>query len=165
MSPPEPASARGAATSDFELAKRKSTFQLLFKAARLVNEAALARINRGRSSFALRPSHTNLLPHIEWTGTRVGDLAQRIGVSKQAISQLVDDLESAGVVERVADPEDGRARLVRFTRQGERSLFEGLAVLTELEAELAGKVGRTTLRNLHRDLTRILGVLEVGSSR
>jgi hypothetical protein len=45
----------------------------------------------------LRRSHTSLLPHIDLGGTRVTDLAERLGVSKQAASQLVDDLEAIGV--------------------------------------------------------------------
>ena len=47
----------------------------------------------------IRPSHTALLPHIDLEGTRLTVLAERLGVSKQATSQLVGDMEEMGMVE------------------------------------------------------------------
>src|SRR5690348_16870172 len=94
-------SKRAAPALDFdaELERRKheSTLQLLFKAARLLDEAALARVAEQRGGLRLRRSHTALFPHIDLAGTRITDLAERLGVSKQAVSQLVDDLEELGV--------------------------------------------------------------------
>ncbi len=142
-----------------EAAKRRNTLQLLFKAARLLDEEALERVAQKPGRPRLRRSHTALFPHIELEGTRITDLAERVGVSKQAISQLVDDLERAGVVERVDDPDDARARRVVFTAQGKAGLFEGLEVLWKLEAELAAKVGREKMKALAKTLESILAVL------
>ena len=64
--------------------------------------------------MAIRPAHTALFPHIDLSGTRQTALARRMGVSKQAVGQLVSELEQMGALERVPDPSDGRARLVRF---------------------------------------------------
>ena len=142
-----------------EAAKRRNTLQLLFKAARLLDEEALERVARKPGRPRLRRSHTALFPHIDLEGTRITDLAERVGVSKQAISQLVDDLERAGVVERTDDPDDARARRVVFTAQGKAGLFEGLEVLWALEAELASKVGREKMQALATTLESILVVL------
>jgi DNA-binding MarR family transcriptional regulator len=135
-------------------AKRSSTLQLLFKAARLLNEEALERAAKGGPR--LRPSHTTLFPHIDLEGTRIVDLAARVGITKQAVSQLVDDLEALEVVERVEDPDDGRAKRVRFTKAGRRGLLDGLEVLRDLESELARSVGGTRMRELHDTLERLV---------
>ncbi len=47
-------------------------------------------------------------------GTRPSELARRLGVSKEAIGEPVDEKVATGMVERVTDPTDGRAVLVRF---------------------------------------------------
>src|SRR5688572_1191774 len=128
--------------SQLEAAKGASTLQLLFKAARLLDEQALARAARESGRPPLRRAHTSLLPHVDLGGTRITDLAQRLGVSKQAASQLVDDLEQLGVLAREPDPDDARARRVVFTPRGRAGLLEGLALLRELEAELTREIGR-----------------------
>src|SRR4051812_48836474 len=91
-------------------AKNRSTLQLLFKAARLIDEEALRRVAERPGRPRLRRSHTNLFPHLDLEGTRVTDLAERLGVTKQAVSQLVDDLEAMDILERVVDPDDARGR-------------------------------------------------------
>src|SRR5688572_32182328 len=118
-------------------AKGESTLQLLFKAARLLDERALELISQRTGRPRLRRSHTSLLPHIDLEGTRITDLAERLGVTKQAASQLVDDLEAVGVLAREPDPDDARARRVVFTRLGREGLLEGLALLRDMESELA----------------------------
>jgi DNA-binding MarR family transcriptional regulator len=140
-----------------EAAKRESTIQLLFKAARLLDEEALERVAAARpGQVRLRRSHTSLFPHIALEGTRITELAERLGITKQAVSQLVDDLEALGVVARKPDPEDARARLVAFTELGREGLFEGLAVLRSLEKELSRDVGEKSMEHLRRALLAIV---------
>ncbi|HEX6240134.1 MAG TPA: MarR family transcriptional regulator [Polyangiales bacterium] len=132
--------------------KRASTLQVLFKVARLLDEEALRRVGQKQGAPRLRRAHTGLLPHIDLGGTRVTDLADRLGVSKQAVSQLVDDLEGWGVVTREADPDDARARRVVFTPRGRAGLLEGLAVLRTLEAELTRAIGAPAMQGLREGL-------------
>ncbi|MBX3203895.1 MAG: winged helix DNA-binding protein [Labilithrix sp.] len=139
---------RDAYATELEAAKASSTLQLLFKAARLLNERAVERLRR-LTKVPVRAAHTTLLPHIDLEGTRLTELARRLGVSKQAVGQLVDELVEMGVLERAADPADARAKLVRFTRRGRAGLFEGLAVLKELERELEQRLGAATMRTVH----------------
>ena len=139
----------------------RSTFELLFRAARLVNEAAIARINEaGAGGERIRIAHTQLFPHISREGIRLTVLAERIGVTKQAIGPLVDDLERAGVVERIDDPDDRRAKRIRWTRKGERGLLHGLSVLADLEHELAREVGKARLAELADTCERLIAALE-----
>jgi len=138
-----------------ESEKAKSTLQLLFKAARLLNERAIGRV-RERSGQPVRVAHTTLLPHIDLEGTRLTEIARRLGVTKQAAGQLVDELVDMGTLERVPDPEDARAKLVRFTPRGKQALLAGLAVLTELEGELAKSLGKKRVSELHDTLRAIV---------
>lgn len=141
--------------------KAASVAQLLFKAARLVNEEALVRV-RTSSGLDVRAAHTTLLPHIDLDGTRLTELARRVGISKQAALQLVDELEGWGVLERVDDPADGRAKLIRFAhRRGRLSLFEGLSLLRDYERELEQALGERRWKGLRAGLTALLEVLEV----
>jgi len=148
--------------NELEAQKRASTLQLLFKAARLLDDEAVRRVSAIEGAPHLRRSHTALLPHIDLEGTRVSDLAARLGVSKQAVSELVDDLEAAGVVKRASDPEDARARRVTFTARGRKGLLSGLAVLKDFERELSEVVGVRSMEQLHDVLLAILA--HVGES-
>jgi DNA-binding MarR family transcriptional regulator len=149
----------GSYRAQLEAAKSESTLQLLFKAARLLDERALELASERTGRPRLRRSHTSLLPHIDLGGTRITDLAERLGVTKQATSQLVDDLEQLGVLGRVPDPDDARAKRVVFTKLGREGLLEGLALLRELEQELAREVGSQPMAELRAALVAILGRL------
>jgi DNA-binding MarR family transcriptional regulator len=138
-----------------ETAKRESTLQVLFKVARQLDEVALARISEKRGGVRIRRSHTSLLPHIALEGTRITELAERLGITKQGVSQLVDDLEALGVLARVPDPDDARARRVVFTKRGREGFFEGLSVLRELEQEVGTWVGEKRMAQLRAALLQI----------
>lgn len=146
--------------AELERRKRESVGQLLVRSARLFNEAALARMRSEMGLPGVRTSHTSLFPFIELEGTRLTDLAARVGVSKQAAGQLVEELEEMGVLERAPDPADGRAKLVRFSARGRRGLLEGVAVLRRLEAELSARLADGDLERLHGILLRLLDALE-----
>ena len=143
-----------------EAAKRASLGHLLFRSARLLDELALAQVRAQSGIATLRPAHTKLLPHVDLAGTRLTDLAARLGVSKQAAGQLVQEMEQMGVLERVPHPDDGRARMVRFSARGRRGLLHGLGVLRELEGELAAELGAREVATLRRLLARLLAALE-----
>lgn len=142
-----------------EAAKRASVAQLLFRCARLLNEQAIARV-RERFGVPVRPSHMSLFPHLDLEGTRLSVLTQRLGISKQAVGQLVGDLEDFGVLERMPDPDDGRAKRVCLTEEGRAWMFEGLAILGQLEGEMSQQLGDRRMRALHGTLLDLLDRLE-----
>lgn len=144
-----------------ERAKRASVAQLLFKCARLVNERALERVRQRSGLEALRASHTALFPHIDFEGTRLTELARRLGISKQAVGQLVGELEAMGTLERVPDPSDGRAKLIRFSAQGRRGMLQGLSVLKELEVDYARDIGVERMEALRDALVALEEVLDL----
>ena len=144
----------------FEAVRDDATLQLLFKAARLANQRALARAAGGASGPPVGPAHTALFPHLDFDGIRLTDLAAKVGVTKQAVGQLVDDLAAVGMVERIADPSDKRAKRIRFSRRGYAALMHGLGVLQEVEADLGAAIGRRRMRELHATLQMVIAALE-----
>jgi DNA-binding MarR family transcriptional regulator len=147
----------------FESYRDGATLQLLFKAARLCNERALERAAADQARPPVRAAHTALFPHLDFEGIRLTELAARVGVTKQAVGQLVDDLVELGMVERISDPTDRRAKRVRFSRRGHAALMHGLGILREVEEALAGAIGRRRMRELHATLGLVIAALQVPS--
>ena len=146
--------------SALEARKRESVAQLLFKCARLVNERALAKVNELPQAIVLRASHTNLLPHLDFEGVRITELARRLDISKQAVSQSIAELELMDVVETIPDPNDGRARLARFTDKGKLAILQGLGVLRSIEADMERAIGKEKFEALHESLLALEAMLE-----
>ena len=88
-------------------------------------------------------------------GTRLTELAQAAQVTKQTAGFLVDQLERAGYVERTTDPSDGRARLVRITPRGARTIPISAAVIADIEAEWTAHVGPEHMDHLRETLTAL----------
>lgn len=83
-----------------------------------------------------------------------------MGITKQGVGQLVDDLERFGLVARLRDPSDGRAKRVCFTKLGRQSMLDGLRHLRGLENELRRELGRETMSALHDALLALHEHLE-----
>jgi DNA-binding MarR family transcriptional regulator len=94
-------------------------------------------------------------------GTRLTELAQAAQVTKQTAGFLVDQLERAGYVERVVDPTDGRARLVRITPRGVRTIPIGAAEVARVEEEWAGHLGRDRMAELRRTLSALRDITDL----
>jgi MarR family transcriptional regulator, transcriptional regulator for hemolysin len=82
-------------------------------------------------------------------------LAKQLGVDRTVMVYLVDDLERAGLVERIPDPNDRRSRLIRATPAGRERLRETEAAISVAEAELLGALSaddQTRLRGMLREI-------------
>lgn len=152
MSPPS------SSVDRIEARKRAVTGQLLLRAARLFNNRAITRAQRAMPE--LRLVHTTIIPHIDFEGTRIVEIARRMDQTKQAVSQLVDELESMGMVAREPDPSDGRAKLVKYTDKGLQQMMVGLEVLADVDAELAAEVGERRMDALRKTLAQMVEILE-----
>jgi DNA-binding MarR family transcriptional regulator len=104
----------------------------------------------------VRAAHGAVLQFLDDAGTRVGVLAERAGMTKQSMAELVGHLEEHGYVERVPDPADGRARLVRATKRGREVFAIARELVAEVEAELVQRMGAAKVRRL-RALLEELG--------
>ena len=75
-------------------------------------------------------------------------LAANLGVSRQAVSQMIAELEERGLVRTESDPQDGRARIVSFAEPSTPLRSAAGAVLKDLEAELRLRIGDDAMRGL-----------------
>jgi DNA-binding MarR family transcriptional regulator len=103
----------------------------------------------------LRLPHMAVLQFPGPDGVRPGTLAERAGMSKQAMNQLLQSLEAAGYIARSAAEDDGRTRVVRFTKRG-RSAYSKIAdVLRDIEREWNTELGPKQFAELKTLLTRV----------
>lgn len=99
-----------------------------------------------------RVVHHNVMAHVTFEGIRLTELAERAGITKQAMSELVIDLEKLGYLVRTPDPDDRRAKLIGFTEKGRAAVGEAMNAFEAMEAAL----GARSLRALRRSLLTIL---------
>lgn len=137
-----------------ERAQKKSALYRIIRLARKIDEEALRRASEGEL-IELKRAHLALLPHLDAEGTRITALAERLGVTKQAVSQTVAELEALGLLERAPDPSDGRARLVMLTEAGWERIALGLDSLLELERSLNRGLPRGAMAGLNELLDRL----------
>jgi DNA-binding MarR family transcriptional regulator len=129
--------------------------RLLLRAQRGFEAELNARL-RERGYSDIRQAHSALFAHIDLQGTRSGELAERAGITKQGMGQLLKDLEKKGYVERVEDPTDRRARIVRLTKKGLRHIRDAGEIIGEVEEAYARRIGDgrlETLRAILKDLS------------
>ena len=89
----------------------------------------------------IREAHLQVFGAIDWKGTRLTELAARANMTLPAMSELVDDLQRAGYLERRPDPRDGRAKLIGPTRKGRHAIVQALRAVREIEASYSRVVG------------------------
>jgi len=120
------------------------------------------RYNRGMAQTPYadqRVSSGQVFGYIKDEGSTLTELAQHAGISKQSMGELVDRLESAGYVERIANPRDRRAKLIRTTDKGERQIEASRRVTRAIEARWAGVLGKRRLHSFRAMLRRLAAVI------
>lgn len=110
--------------------------------------------SRGYSD--LRLPHFQILPHMNVEGARMIDIAQRMNLTRQAISQIADDLEDKGYLLRIPDPEDGRAKRLALTAKGKALLSILPDVVASAERQLGELVGEDLFEALRAGLAKIV---------
>ena len=107
----------------------------------------------------VRAPHGNVLQFLDAEGTRVTVLAERAQVTKQSMAELVAHLERHGYVERVPDPADRRAKLVRATARGEEVYAIAREFVADTEAEWTAELGEKKIRTLRKLLKELNDIL------
>jgi len=90
----------------------------------------------------LRPGHGCVFGTITPEGERLTVLAERANLTKQAVGEVVSELERAGYVERVPDPSDGRAKIIRLTDRGEEAWKLGWSHLEDIRGRWEERYGK-----------------------
>jgi DNA-binding MarR family transcriptional regulator len=103
----------------------------------------------------IRPGHGCVFGTIDPEGSRLTDLAERANMTKQSVGEATNDLEQRGYVERVPDPEDGRAKIIRLTERGREAHAIGRRLIDEVEGEWAERFGEERVAALREALEAI----------
>jgi DNA-binding MarR family transcriptional regulator len=127
---------------------------LLLNAARALVDGIDAGV-RARGFADLRPAHGFAFARLAGNGATVGQLAEHLDVTKQAASQMVEDLVTKGYVERHPHPDDARARLIVLTPRGWACTRAADEAANELLRPWADALGPDRLAALRADLSRI----------
>ncbi|MDG6101846.1 MarR family transcriptional regulator [Dactylosporangium aurantiacum] len=126
---------------------------LLFIPYRAMESAVLAALREHGHDLPL--NQARVFQRIAPGGSRLAELAEAAQVSKQTVGSIVDQLERAGYVERVADPDDARARLVTLTAKGHEIVELSIPVVRDIEAAWEAHLGRARTRQLRETLAEL----------
>ncbi|MGW4207344.1 MarR family winged helix-turn-helix transcriptional regulator [Lentzea sp. NPDC004789] len=105
-------------------------------------------------------AQARVLQRIGPDGTRLTELAEAAQVTKQTAGFLVDQLEKAGFVERVPDPTDGRARLVRITEKAQGAMPVAAREMARIEAEWEQHLGKRRMAQLREALEKLCEITD-----
>jgi DNA-binding MarR family transcriptional regulator len=135
--------------------REQTLYRLVLRARRAENTEMVARI-RARGYPDLKPSYPALLANLDSQGANMTVLAAKSGISRQAASQQLAEIEAHGYVELRPDPADGRAVIVDRTERGRRLLRDALEVVSDLEASYSQQVGRERFDTMKQVLAELL---------
>jgi DNA-binding MarR family transcriptional regulator len=126
-------------------------------------EALLTRLHAGLAAAGYADTYpswgTNLFHHLREGGLRLTELAERTHTTKQALRYTINQLEAAGYVERVPDPADGRAKIIRLTERGWEGRRVADEIIASIEHECAQELGEERIRQfeaLMKDVSSVL---------
>lgn len=83
-----------------------------------------------------RVVHHHVMAHVTHEGVRLTDLAGKAGITKQAMSELVTDLERLGYLQRSTDPRDRRAKTIGFTDKGRAAVEAATRAFQHMHAAI-----------------------------
>ncbi|HEU4656642.1 MAG TPA: MarR family winged helix-turn-helix transcriptional regulator [Capillimicrobium sp.] len=107
----------------------------------------------------MRPTHNHVLRHLDADehGTRASVIAEQAGLTRQAITQIVDELEAAGVVTRIPDPDDGRAKRIVYTERGREAFAASRQRIAAISDRWRAEVGDEAWEALTAALRELTG--------
>lgn len=129
---------------------------------RIPREAATRRVLAGLAAAGfgdVRPAHFTVFQHMPPEGIRLTELADAALLTKQSMGYLVDDLEALGYLERIADPADRRAKVVRMTAKGREVESTVRNTIREIEADWARRMGNEDYQRLLQLLRELITVI------
>jgi DNA-binding MarR family transcriptional regulator len=112
-----------------------------------------AMIELGYGYFA--EARSQILRYVGPQGTRQSKIVRRMGMTKQAVQQLVDELEADGVVRRASDKNDARGKIVLLAPKGIAALQDANRVKRDLQRRWSQRLGSGNMMTLMRWLEEL----------
>ncbi len=104
----------------------------------------------------IRPAHGFAFQRLAPSGATGNELAEHLGITKQAASEMVDYLEIRGYVVRQPHPRDGRGKIVVLTTRGWKCIRTAEGFFADIERRWEEIVGAERMAELRADLRRIV---------
>ena len=147
-------------TPVYQLSGRPMQMGLLLKLPYIAVERHITRRLHELGFTELRPAHYAVFQVLMPQGSRLTELAERAGMTKQSMGYLVDYLEQHGYLQRVRDPNDHRAQIIRVTPRAKKLDEAVEAVLEELHEAWAARLGKAKFKQLRELLGDLVNVLQ-----
>ncbi|MBY7101971.1 MarR family winged helix-turn-helix transcriptional regulator [Bacillus sp. 6YEL31] len=110
----------------------------------------------------IRPAHGFMFKRILPSGATGIELAEYLGVSKQAVSKMVDSLENSGYVTRKTHPTDKRGKIIVLTKRGLSVMKAKEEIVAEIEQRWIENIGADRMQLLKEDLTTFVTTKDAG---
>jgi len=146
--------------SNFEKQKSESLSHQLIKAGRLIHEKGLFGAREAFHLPELKQSHLDLFPYIDFEGTSISKIAKRKGVSKQAVSKLVQEMVGMKLLSLQADPEDSRSKLVFFNTSGPFAIQKGFKALITIDHLLIDHFGEKSYLSVLKSVSDLVDFMQ-----
>jgi DNA-binding MarR family transcriptional regulator len=134
--------------------------RLLIELAKDFERRALQKCHQ-RGHTKIRRSHSSLFSNLGFGAVRLTELAERAGITQQAMGKLVKEMERVGYVKRHIDETDKRAKIIQLTELGEQLVHDSMEIVDEMTSEYVRSIGLEdfeSLNNLLKQAVKKLGL-------
>jgi DNA-binding MarR family transcriptional regulator len=138
---------------------RKPLIALVDRAHRAL-QAHMVRIAHLHGHPEVKPAHNSVFGTLTEGGSRAIDMAERAGITRQSMGEVVREMVGLGILEMRPDPADRRAKLVTYSDHGRTVAADGFGHLIELEKRFVAEFGVAEYEIARDVLDRIAGLLD-----
>jgi len=128
--------------------------QRLLRTSRMINTAIVTGLQQ-RGFTQLKSTHTVLLSNLDLEGSSLTNIAQRAGMTKQAMGRLSDELIKLNYIKRTRSKSDKREVKITFTRSGLKLMHQSFEIMDDIEKRCAKVLGENDFNKLLTSLQRI----------
>jgi len=132
--------------------RRTNTGRLLFNSTRRYAEGVVKIVN-ANGFPKIRIAHMAVPRNMDLSGTRITTLAARASMTKQSMADLVLQCERMGVVKRLPDPADQRAKRIMLTPKGRRLMEVIRGAVNAMDQEMRNEMGPVLFAQLRQALS------------
>ena len=117
-----------------------------------------------RGHTKIRTSHTSLFANLGFESVRLTELAERAGITQQAMGKLVKEMERLGYIKRQIDNKDKRAKIIELTELGVNLVNDSMEIVDEIIDEYSEAVGEDGITDLELALGKSVDALGLGAT-
>ena len=114
---------------------------------------------RTRGGADIKPAHNAVFAILGAEGARAADIAARAGITRQSMGEVIRDMVGLGILEMAPDPDDGRAKIVRYTDYGMEVAQQGYGHIMDVERVLRDALGDADVDATRRVLAGMIEML------